>query len=58
MAATTGYIRLDSGFRPSDRKAAKVCKLHEDGLIYRLITRNLGLNKNTVMAIVNRDVPK
>ena len=43
------------GFRPSDKKAAKVRKLHEDRLSYRLIARNLGLNKNTVMAIVNRD---
>jgi putative DNA-invertase from lambdoid prophage Rac len=42
------------GFRPSDKKAAKVRKLHDDGLSYRLIARNVGLSKGTVQAIVNR----
>ena len=42
------------GFRPSDKKAAKVRKLHDDGLSYRLIARNVGLSKNTVMEIVRR----
>ena len=42
------------GQRPSDKKAAKVRKLHGDGLSYRLIARNLGLSKNTVMEIVRR----
>jgi len=28
--------------------------MHRDGLSYRLIGRNLGLSKNTVMEIVNR----
>jgi hypothetical protein len=28
--------------------------LHADGLSYRLIARNVGLSKNTVMAIVKR----
>ena len=42
------------GQRPSDKKAAKVRKLHEDGLSYRLIARNVGLSKNTVMEIVRR----
>jgi len=42
------------GQRPSDKKARRVLGLHADGLSYRLITRNLGLSKNTVMAIVKR----
>jgi hypothetical protein len=41
--------------RLSDKKAAKVRKLHEDGLSYRLTARNVGLNKNTVLAIVKRE---
>ena len=45
------------GQRPSDKKAKKVLKLHEDGLSYRLIGRNVGLSKNTVMDIVRRDAP-
>ena len=28
--------------------------LHDDGLSYRLIARNVGLSKNTVMDIVRR----
>ena len=43
-----------SGQRPSDRKAAKVIKLVEQGLSYRLIARQVGLSKNTVGAIVQR----
>ena len=43
------------GQRPSDKKAAKVRKLHDDGLSYRLIARNVGLSKNTVMEIVRRE---
>jgi DNA-directed RNA polymerase specialized sigma24 family protein len=31
-----------------------VLALHGEGLSYRLIGRNLGLSKNTVMAIVQR----
>src|SRR5215510_3947041 len=42
------------GNRPSDRKAKRVITMHRDGLSYRLIGRNLGLSKNTVMEIVNR----
>jgi DNA invertase Pin-like site-specific DNA recombinase len=42
------------GQRPSDKKAARVLALHREGLSYRLIGRNLGLSKNTVMAIVQR----
>jgi putative DNA-invertase from lambdoid prophage Rac len=42
------------GQRPSDRKAKKVLAQHKDGLSYRLIGRNLGLSKNTVMEIVKR----
>jgi putative DNA-invertase from lambdoid prophage Rac len=43
------------GHRPSDKKAKKVLALHKEGLSYRLIGRNLGLNKNTVMEIVKRE---
>ena len=42
------------GQRPSDNKAKKVLTLHEEGLSYRLIGRNVGLSKNTVMDIVKR----
>ena len=43
------------GQRPSDKKATKVRKLHAEGLSYRLIARNVGLSKNTVMDIVRAD---
>jgi putative DNA-invertase from lambdoid prophage Rac len=42
------------GQRPSDKKAKKVLKLHEEGLSYPLIDRNVGLSKNTVMDIIRR----
>ena len=42
------------GQRPSDKKAKKVLDLHREGLSYRLIGRNVGLSKNTVMDIVRR----
>jgi DNA invertase Pin-like site-specific DNA recombinase len=42
------------GERPSDKKTEKVLELHRGGLSYRLIGRNLGLSKNTVMGIVQR----
>jgi putative DNA-invertase from lambdoid prophage Rac len=42
------------GQRPSDKKAKRVLELHHEGLSYRLIGRNLGLSKNTVMEIVKR----
>jgi DNA invertase Pin-like site-specific DNA recombinase len=42
------------GQRPSDKKARRVLGMHADGLSYRLIARNVGLSKNTVMAIVKR----
>ena len=42
------------GHRPSDKKAKRVLAMHRDGLSYRLIGRNLGPSKNTVMEIVNR----
>ena len=42
------------GHRPSNRKAKKVREMLEDGLSYRLIRRNLGMSKNTVMQIVKR----
>jgi DNA-binding NarL/FixJ family response regulator len=37
-------------------KAKRVLSLHEEGLSYRLIARNVGLSKNTVMEIVRRQV--
>jgi putative DNA-invertase from lambdoid prophage Rac len=45
------------GQRPSDKKAKKVLQLHEEGLSYRLIGRNVGLSKNTVMEIIRREAP-
>src|SRR5499427_1532310 len=42
------------GQRPSDGKAKRVLGMHADGLSYRLIARNVGLSKNTVMDIVKR----
>jgi len=40
--------------RPSDKKAKKVLAMHQEGLSYRLIGRNVGMSKNTVMDIVKR----
>src|SRR5262249_19330536 len=37
------------GQRPSDKKAKRVLAMHKEGLSYRLIGRNVGLSKNTVM---------
>ena len=42
------------GNRPSDRNGKRALAMHRDGLSYRLIGRNLGASKNTVMEIVNR----
>jgi|SRR5262245_5537974 len=44
------------GQRSSDKKAKKVFALHKEGLSYRLIGRNVGLSKNTVIGIVRRRV--
>jgi putative DNA-invertase from lambdoid prophage Rac len=43
------------GQRPSDKKAKKVLAQYAEGLSHRLIGRNLGLSKNTVMDIVKRE---
>src|SRR5262245_15541371 len=43
------------GQRPSDKKTRRVLGLHADGLSYRIIARNVGLSKNTVMDIVRRN---
>jgi putative DNA-invertase from lambdoid prophage Rac len=43
------------GQRPSDKKAKRVLVMHREGLSYRLIGRNLGLSRNTVMQIVKRN---
>ena len=55
-AAKAHGVKLgrQEGQRPSDKKAKKVLRLHGDGLSYRLIGRNVGLSKNTVMEIVRR----
>jgi putative DNA-invertase from lambdoid prophage Rac len=42
------------GQRPSDKKARRVLAMRKEGLSYRLIGRNVGLSKNTVMEIVRR----
>jgi DNA invertase Pin-like site-specific DNA recombinase len=42
------------GHRPSDKKARRVLAMHREGMSYRLIGRNVGLSKNTVMEIVRR----
>jgi hypothetical protein len=47
--------RRQEGQRPSDKKAKKVLGLHKEGLSHRLIGRNVGLSKNTVMEIVKRE---
>ena len=44
------------GQRPSDKKAKRVLGMHATGLSYRLIARNVGMSKNTVMNIVRRSV--
>jgi DNA-directed RNA polymerase specialized sigma24 family protein len=51
---TARRARPAMGQRPSDKKAKKVLVLHKEGLSYRLIGRNVGLSKNTVMEIVRR----
>jgi DNA-binding NarL/FixJ family response regulator len=48
-------LECDKGQRPSDKKAKRVLGMHADGLSYRLIARNVGLSKNTVMDIVRRN---
>jgi putative DNA-invertase from lambdoid prophage Rac len=45
------------GQRPSDRLAPKVLALASQGRSYRLISRELGISKNTVATIVNRHRP-
>jgi DNA-binding NarL/FixJ family response regulator len=41
--------------RKSDRLTPKVLALVADGRSYRLIARELGLSKNTVLGIVKRN---
>jgi putative DNA-invertase from lambdoid prophage Rac len=48
------WLGRQIGQRPSDKKAKRVLGMHADGLSYRLIARNVGLSKNTVMEIVRR----
>jgi putative DNA-invertase from lambdoid prophage Rac len=47
-------IGRQAGERPSDKHERKVLDLHREGLSYRLIGRNLGMSKNTVMEIIKR----
>jgi putative DNA-invertase from lambdoid prophage Rac len=47
-------IGREAGERPSDKHVKKVLAMHEDGMSYRLIGRNVGLSKNTVMEIIRR----
>jgi putative DNA-invertase from lambdoid prophage Rac len=56
-AARARGVKLgrQAGQRPSDKKAKRVLGMHADGLSYRLIARNVGLSKNTVMDIVRRN---
>jgi putative DNA-invertase from lambdoid prophage Rac len=55
-AARARGVKLGQlGQRPSDKKAKRVLAMHKEGLSYRLIGRNVGLSKNTVMEIVRRD---
>jgi DNA invertase Pin-like site-specific DNA recombinase len=56
-AARARGVKLgrQAGQRPSDKKAKRVLGMHADGLSYRLIARNVGLSKNTVMGIVRRN---
>ena len=56
-AARARGVKLgrQAGQRPSDKKAKRVLSLHADGLSYRLIARNVGLSRNTVMDIVRRN---
>jgi putative DNA-invertase from lambdoid prophage Rac len=56
--------RRRQGARPAarpangtDRKAAKVAELSDEGLSLRLIGRQVGLSKNTVGAILKRRAP-
>jgi putative DNA-invertase from lambdoid prophage Rac len=57
QAARARGVKLgrQHGQRPSDKKAKRVLAMHEEGLSYRLIGRNVGLSKNTVMEIVKRE---
>ena len=43
------------GQRPATRRPRRCSTMHRDGLSYRLIGRNVGLSKNTVMEIVRRE---
>jgi putative DNA-invertase from lambdoid prophage Rac len=57
QAARARGVKLgrQHGQRPSDKKAQRVLAKHKEGLSYRLIGRNVGLSKNTVMEIVRRE---
>ena len=46
---------LLAGPLEAKKEAKRVLGMHADGLPYRLIARNVGLSKNTVMDIVRRN---
>jgi hypothetical protein len=61
LLAETGKIAVNWDKLPSTAVSARTINrvsaklgLHAEGLSYRLIARNLGLSKNTVMDIVKR----
>ena len=58
-AARAGGVKLGRqvGQRPLAKKAKRVLGIHVDGLSYRLIARNVGLSKNTVIDIIRRNRP-
>jgi DNA-directed RNA polymerase specialized sigma24 family protein len=55
VAASRRVARSIIFFLHSDKKAKEVLQLQGEGLSYRLIGRNVGLSKNTVMVIITRE---
>jgi hypothetical protein len=54
MVLVVSRARTGPGQRSSDKEAKKVIGIHKEGLSYRLIGRNVGLSKNTVIEIVKQ----
>ena len=54
MVLVVSRARTGPGQRSSDKEAKKVIGIHKEGLSYRLIDRNVGLSKSTVMEIVKQ----
>ena len=58
-SALPHFVWPTKGQRPkSDRLAPKVMALIEEGRSYRWIARDLGISKNTVLAIAQRSLVK